>query len=380
MVPTRDPQEELLEIADQLASLLERSTAPEVREPLKRLEEAANRVGKAWSGSFLGYHARIYYKDLNLPPPGAHFSPEWGMQDSWPIVATQGDWVEYDPDEVEEKIRELAGKSDLEPTRQLAETADSAFQSGKPDLLSILTTALAEREDGFIASLREQVEHTRVLSKDQILREWLSSGRLASRDSLAVMQGRQAPPHLLVLSEVMALKQAQAACDRLGQLARKAGSHLARQQRRSRRTREIGTNVFIGHGRSPIWRELKDFVQDRLHLPWDEFNRVPIAGVTNVARLSEMLDAAAIAFLILTGEDEQPDGRRHARLNVVHEAGLFQGRLGFTKAVVLLEEGCEEFSNIQGLGQLRFPRGNIRAVFDEIRQVLEREGIVAGDV
>ena len=73
---------------------------------------------------------------------------------------------------------------------------------------------------------------------------------------------------------------------------------------------------------------------------------------------------------------EQADGRVQARMNVIHEAGLFQGRLGFTKAIVLLEEGCEEFSNIAGLGQIRFPVGNISAEFEEIRRVLEREGLV----
>ena len=103
---------------------------------------------------------------------------------------------------------------------------------------------------------------------------------------------------------------------------------------------------------------------------------MPIAGVTNIARLSEMLDAAACAFLIMTAEDEQADGKIHARMNVIHEAGLFQGRLGFTKAIVLLEDGCEEFTNIQGLGQIRFPAGNISAVFEQIRQVLEREGLL----
>jgi len=63
--------------------------------------------------------------------------------------------------------------------------------------------------------------------------------------------------------------------------------------------------------------------------------------------------------------------------NVVHEAGLFQGRLGFTKAIVLLEDGCEEFSNIKGLGQIRFPKGNVKQAFEEIRQVLEREGLLS---
>jgi predicted nucleotide-binding protein len=90
-----------------------------------------------------------------------------------------------------------------------------------------------------------------------------------------------------------------------------------------------------------------------------------------------MLDAAAIALLLVTGEDELKDGTVQARMNVVHEAGLFQGKLGFTKAIILLEEGCEEFSNIQGLGQIRFPKGNIQAAFEEIRRVFAREEIIS---
>lgn len=137
-----------------------------------------------------------------------------------------------------------------------------------------------------------------------------------------------------------------------------------------------GNRVFIGHGNSSAWRDLKDLVQDRLGLPYDEFNRVSVAGLANTERLSEMLDNAAVAFLVMTAEDEQADGQWHARMNVIHEAGLFQGRLGFRKAIVLLEEGCEEFSNIQGLGQIRFPKGNLGARFEKIREVLEREGLI----
>ena len=138
----------------------------------------------------------------------------------------------------------------------------------------------------------------------------------------------------------------------------------------------IGTKVFIGHGRSLVWRELKDFLEDRLGLSVGEFNRVPVAGIATSTRLSEMLDAAAFAFLVMMAEDEQTDGKMRARENVVHEVGLFQGRLGFTRAIVLLEEGCEEFSNIHGLGQIRFPKDNIGAIFENIRAVLEREGVI----
>src|SRR5206468_744709 len=62
--------------------------------------------------------------------------------------------------------------------------------------------------------------------------------------------------------------------------------------------------VFIGHGRSAAWRDLKDFLADRLSLAWDEYNREPTAGMARTERLAQMLDAAVFAFLILTAEDE----------------------------------------------------------------------------
>jgi predicted nucleotide-binding protein len=172
---------------------------------------------------------------------------------------------------------------------------------------------------------------------------------------IAMGQGSQMPPHVEILAEITAIQHAFMNCKSAAVIAAKAASHLEHKSRRRVAASRVGTNVFIGHGRSPAWRELKDFVQDHLQLPWDEFNRVPIAGVTNIARLSEMLDAASIALLVMTAEDELADGDMQARMNVVHQAGLFQGRLGFTRAVILVEEGCKEFSNIQGLGQIRLP-------------------------
>ena len=49
----------------------------------------------------------------------------------------------------------------------------------------------------------------------------------------------------------------------------------------------------------------------------------------------EMLDTAAVALLVMTAEDERTDGAAVARQNVVHEAGLFQGRLGFAQRTIL---------------------------------------------
>lgn len=136
-----------------------------------------------------------------------------------------------------------------------------------------------------------------------------------------------------------------------------------------------GRKVFIGHGRSLLWLELKIFLE-KLNLVTDEFNSVSAAGIPTATRLKEMVDSASFAFLVMTAEDEQPNGKFNARQNVIHETGLFQGRLGFERAIVLLEEGCEEFSNIHGMGHIPFPPGKIKASFEEIRDVLKREKLI----
>jgi hypothetical protein len=145
----------------------------------------------------------------------------------------------------------------------------------------------------------------------------------------------------------------------------------ARKGKRPRMTPfSVGTKVVVGHGGSLVWRELKDFIKDRCGLEPDEYNLIATAGLSRKERLQQMLNEAAFAFLVLTAEDEQPDGKVRARENVVHEVGLFQGRLGFTKAIVLLEDGCEQFSNIDGLDQIRFPKGKIAFAFEEVRRGL----------
>ncbi len=373
-----DLQDKLFGIADRLESTCKHWEQSKHSSLAANLQNAAEEVGKSWSGSWLGYQARVYYANFQTPPAGAHFSRDWGLRDDSYINDTTGDWREYKQEDVTSYISQKAGVDEvsLNNAADAADKIEEEFEHAKGEFLSLTSIAIENQPDAFLEGLRKQVEETKIFDASTIVRAMQPSGQFITHDTVAASEGSRVPPHFGILAHLFTIKQPANLCEKLAKLSRRAASHIEVSLKKKRRSERIGTNVFIGHGGSSVWKDLKDFVQDRLNMPWDEFNRVPVAGISNIARLSQMLDEAAIAFLVMTAEDEQKDGKIQARMNVIHEAGLFQGRLGFSKAIIILEEGCEEFTNIQGLGQIRFPKGKIKMAFEDVRRVLEREGLI----
>jgi len=131
--------------------------------------------------------------------------------------------------------------------------------------------------------------------------------------------------------------------------------------------------IFIGHGQSDQWRDLKDHLQDKHNYDVEAYEIGERAGHTIRDILEQMLSKSTFAILVMTGEDKDEQGNLKARDNVIHELGLFQGKLGFPRAVVLLEEGTKEFSNIHGIQQIRYSKNNIKETFGDVLAVLKRE-------
>jgi hypothetical protein len=131
--------------------------------------------------------------------------------------------------------------------------------------------------------------------------------------------------------------------------------------------------IFIGHGGSPQWRDLKDHLHEKHAYRVEAYEIGARAGHAIRDVLNDMLSKSSFAILVMTGEDQTSDGGMRARQNVVHEAGLFQGRLGFARAIVLLENGVEEFSNVHGIGQIRFDKGRIKETFGDVIATIRRE-------
>lgn len=129
--------------------------------------------------------------------------------------------------------------------------------------------------------------------------------------------------------------------------------------------------IFIGHGRSHDWRDLKDALHDHHGFDVEAFETKPRAGYTIPEVIEGMARGNALALLVLTPEDEQPDGTIRARESVVHEVGYFQGRLGSKRPILLMKEGVNEFSNVHGI--VHVPYKSIREVVGEVLAIIKRE-------
>lgn len=137
-----------------------------------------------------------------------------------------------------------------------------------------------------------------------------------------------------------------------------------------------GSCVFVGHGRSPLWARVQLFLEKDLGLEVITYESESRVGESIVPVLEEMLNRAEFAVLVLTAEDETAAGVRRARQNVIHEAGLFQGKLGFRRAILLKQDEVEDFSNVAGLQHISFTGERIEQAFWELQRVLKKQGLI----
>lgn len=134
----------------------------------------------------------------------------------------------------------------------------------------------------------------------------------------------------------------------------------------------VRPTIFIGHGHSAKWRDLKDHLTDKQGYDVTAYEVGARAGHTIRDILQELLVQSSMALLVLTAEDEMTTGEIRPRQNVVHELGLFQGKLGFPRAIAIVEEGTTLLSNIDGVQQIRFG-DNIAEVYGDVIATIRRE-------
>jgi predicted nucleotide-binding protein len=336
--------------------------------------EKLDQLDKSHSHSWFGDHATTYYENFQAPP--RTFDVEWGFIPGFSGSHNPG-WRVFSRDEIRAFVFSDIGEEIFFSMDRLAKDVTEQFSNIRDQAIDVL-----EALSGAILSKAILRYHDAIDSKIKpytivdYINGCAKSTPNMTRGSEEIAKGKNVPTHIQYYAPFQSLDVNRRRLREFAGTLRKAIEAVNLTNEIKTRPMTMPESVFIGHGRSEQWRVLKDFLKERLGLSFEEFNRVSPAGISTQERLSEMLDRCGFAFLVFTAEDVHADITLHARENVIHEAGLFQGRLGWRRAIVLLEDGCEEFSNIVGLGQIRFAKGDIASCFEEVRRVLEREELL----
>lgn len=134
--------------------------------------------------------------------------------------------------------------------------------------------------------------------------------------------------------------------------------------------------IFVGRSRSEILTKLIAFLEDELSvktITYDSESKKD-DSVTSVSE--KLLNDATFAILVLTTDDETKEDRIKVHRSLVYETGLFQGKLGFKKVLILHQRGIGDLSDFTKAHSIKLIDENIEQTFNEIRQILKNENII----
>jgi hypothetical protein len=222
--------DELLRVANDTAEALAQARSPALQKTLSALRKAADQAKRAWSGSNLGYHATVYYVDLQPAPPDAQFSPEWGLMDRWPTHQPDPGWSVMDHQAVFDELVRLAGNPDIETlTAKLASLRDT-FSRLKERAISLLSVGHTKARGSFLDRKFTQIVSLEVTDPQSIENTLIETGAGWSRDSTAVTQGHRVAPHQSLIAIDLSATSALNGLDTLEKATREAASHLQRAE------------------------------------------------------------------------------------------------------------------------------------------------------
>lgn len=156
------------------------------------LRDACGNIRDSWSGSFAGWHGRMYFRDFEMPTIWEQFSGEWGG-----IRGIPDGWNERRTEEVETKINDLVGngfdvrgfEKELPKVRKEAEK----MREEVADIFSLYPFDSSSQKEKETA---EKLEGFKFGDEKSVFINNGLPGRIMTRDSEALMQGTCIPSWL----------------------------------------------------------------------------------------------------------------------------------------------------------------------------------------
>jgi hypothetical protein len=189
-----------VERALEALSRAQSDVAVDITEGLKlgdRLRDAARSIAGSSSGSWVGWHSRMYYGNYEEPSVQDSWNTEWGG-----LRGFSPRWQERSLMEVQRAIEERAGVS-LGDVGRIADRVREICQPLQQEAITVLSPVCDIAGFGKEAELLARLEKVDwIVAPENFIRA-LAPSALASRDSQAVMQRMQAPLHLEVEAAIV---------------------------------------------------------------------------------------------------------------------------------------------------------------------------------
>lgn len=228
---------------------------------VSRLLEAARSVENAASGSWFGYLSTIYIQGLRPAQPGEYFDTEWGTGGTPGLSETTGGpWCEYSYKDVAAEILRRAQVPDLTAVSDAAKAANEVFQSTKTEVLPTLDAILTVHPDEVLKDLRTKIADLKSYIPAEKFAQRRAPRQQSTRDPRAQQGGLQVPHHVSFEARVLQFASSGEYTSDLAKHIRHAVTYLEKKHKMKGKTvAKTDGKIFIGHGRSPAWRDLKDF-------------------------------------------------------------------------------------------------------------------------
>src|SRR5262245_25565717 len=195
-------KERLRVVQEEMAALAREGEEPDFFNAIGALKDAATATGRSWSGSWLGYQANVYYRNLAPIPQGTHFSSEWGLRQTY-SPGTVGTWQEFTSESIQQSIQGRAGSPDMEMIRRKVDAAATRGLEARTTLLALLgAVRRTVGSEPNLAAVQKDIEDIRMVHDDEILNLWRPKAPSITRDARAANQGMQAPGHLRTLASM----------------------------------------------------------------------------------------------------------------------------------------------------------------------------------
>ena len=256
---------ELESIAEELegaAQAFKQEHEKECEELLTVIEQ----IERSWSNSWLGYQANVYYRNFQKVPPGAYFSKEWG------IIRSQGDWVEYEHEDVwlyvqkQTKGCKFLDAATVEQSKRLKDM----FEERKHVFLSLISsTDQGKQNDPYLNDLISQAKKISCCDRRSLVQSVQHDQLKATvtRDTRVPDGPWVCPPHIAINCDAVVIMSPILASLDFSKALKKIVSHATiKQHTTSDESAKMANKpnypspnkVFLVHGRDHDFRNATD--------------------------------------------------------------------------------------------------------------------------